>query len=114
MSGLEDKVSIPAQLPHDIETQVIEITKKIYTEFKLGWAARIDFLYQEKENKLYVIEINTIPGALQMYLREKSWISKQVFLQNLIEEAITYNNKRIGHIDFKSGILKNTSSFMKK
>lgn len=114
MSGLDDKVTIPAKLPTKIEHDIIAITKKIYQEFKLGGAARIDFLYQEKEEKLYVIEINTIPGALQMYLRERSWISKPTFLQNLLHEAIAYNEQRIGHIDFKSWILKNTSSFMKK
>lgn len=114
MSWLTNKVQIPADLPSVITERITAITKKIYIEFKLYGNARIDFLYQEKEDALYVIEINTIPGALQMYLREKSWVSKEKLLENLIQEALTYNTQRIGNIDFKSQILKNTSSFIKK
>lgn len=114
MSGIDSKVTIPAMIPEQVATDVMTLAKKIYVECKLYGNARIDFLYQEKENKLYVIEINTIPGALQLYLREKSGITKATILQALIEEACTYNDQRIGNIDFKSNILKNTSSFMKK
>ena len=38
--------------------------------------ARIDFLVDEKNMKIYVNEINTIPGSLAFYLFEK------VFLKN--------------------------------
>lgn len=113
MSWVENKVIIPAPLPEDITLKIQEISKQVYIDFKLSGCPRIDFLYQPTTEQIYIIEINSIPGALQIYLWEKSGISKDLLLKDLIQEAIKRNTNRIGNISFPSNILENTSSFMK-
>lgn len=113
MTGNKKIVKIPADIPTDIATKIQEMSKKIFKLFRLGWAPRIDFLYDEKNNLLYVNEINPIPWAMQMHLWEKSGISQIEFLQILIDSAIKQAEKRKVNIDFKSDILNHTISFMK-
>ncbi len=113
MTWNKKKVNIPAQIPDPITKQIQEMAKNIFKIFRLWWAPRIDFLYDEKENKLYVNEINPIPWAMQIHLWEKSGFTQTEFLKNLIDSAFTQNERRKVNIDFKSNILDHTISFMK-
>lgn len=113
MTWNRKKVKIPAEIPDDITAKIQEMAKSIFKIFRLWWAPRIDFLYNEKENKLYVNEINPIPGAMQIHLWEKSGLTQTEFLKNLIDSAIIQNERRKVNIDFKSNILDHTISFMK-
>lgn len=63
---------------------------------------------------MYVNEINTIPGALQMHLWEQSGLSQAEFLNGLIQTAISRNTKQDKSIDFQSNILDYTLSFVRK
>lgn len=113
MTWNKKKVNIPAQIPDPITKQIQEMAKNIFKIFKLWWAPRIDFLYDEKENKLYVNEINPVPWAMQIHLWEKSGFTQTEFLKNLIDSAFNQNERRKVNIDFKSNILDHTISFMK-
>lgn len=112
MSGVADKVLIPAPVSPEITAHIKDMCKHIYRIFRLTWAPRIDFLYQPDLNKLSIIEINTIPGAMQMFLREKSWVSPKTFLESLIKNALSTSYDSTS-IDFSSSILDNTISFAK-
>ncbi|MDD5213371.1 MAG: D-alanine--D-alanine ligase [Candidatus Gracilibacteria bacterium] len=113
MSGNETKVHIPALIPENIALDIQEMSKKIFKIFKLGGAPRIDYLYDEKNDKLYVNEINPIPGAMQMHLWEKSGLSQIDFMHTLIASAVAQNDRRNVNTEFKSNILDHTISFMK-
>ena len=56
--------------------------------------ARIDFLIDDKNKKIFVNEINTIPGDLSSYL----WIAKKVsqpeLIENLIKIAVAEQKKK--------------------
>lgn len=58
---------IPARISSALETQVMEISKKVYTSFKCRGYARVDFMIDKDDNP-YVLEINTIPGMTAMSL----------------------------------------------
>lgn len=113
MSGNENKVHIPALIPENIASDIQNMSKKIFKIFKLGGAPRIDYLYDEKNDKLYVNEINPIPGAMQMHLWEKSGLSQIDFMHTLVNSAIAQNDRRNVNTEFKSNILDHTISFMK-
>ncbi|USN59404.1 MAG: hypothetical protein H6767_01350 [Candidatus Peribacteria bacterium] len=62
MQGLKDKVKIPADIPEQVATDIQTMTKTSYQILKCeGGAPRVDWLYNEKDNMLYINEINTIP-----------------------------------------------------
>lgn len=107
------KVNIPAKIPENKTKEVQEMAKKIFRLFRLGWAPRIDFLYDKKADKLYVNEINPIPWAMQIHLWDKSKVKPAVFFKDLVDSAIMQNVKRKVNIEFKSNILDHTISFMK-
>ncbi|MDD5770438.1 MAG: D-alanine--D-alanine ligase, partial [Candidatus Gracilibacteria bacterium] len=111
MTGNKKVVKIPADIPENVTLDIQNMAKKIFKLFRLGGAPRIDFLYDEKNNQLYVNEINPIPGAMQMHLWEKSGISQTEFLKILVDSAIDQAEKRKVNIDFKSDILNHTISF---
>ncbi|MFA5917814.1 MAG: D-alanine--D-alanine ligase family protein [Candidatus Gracilibacteria bacterium] len=113
MTGNKKKVKIPAEIPDPITSEIQDMSKNIFKIFRLGGAPRIDFLYDEKNNHLYVNEINPIPGAMQIHLWEKSGFTQTEFLKNIIDSAFTQNERRKVNIDFKSNILDHTISFMK-
>lgn len=54
--------------------------------------ARIDFLIDRDTQKIYVNEINTIPGSMANYLFDKMNFSELV--DNLVASAITKNNEK--------------------
>jgi len=67
---------------------------------------RIDFLY--KNDKLYVNEINTIPGSLSTYLFKAKGIDTVTLIGYLIDSAIkAFKEKRKLVTDFTSTVLKN-------
>ena len=53
---------IPAELDYIVEEKIKEYAKKAFTGVNAAGLSRIDFLYDEKNNKIYLNEINTLPG----------------------------------------------------
>jgi len=114
MQGLKNRVKIPADIPDELASRIQEYCKVIYSNlFCKGGAPRIDFLYDTVSWDLYVNEINTIPGALQMHLWEKSGYPVWQFLQNLIDTGVQKSLERKVNIDFESNIIGHTIAFTK-
>lgn len=55
---------------------------------------RVDFLIDEKNLKIYVGEINTVPGALAAYLWLESKTSQSELIDDLIKIALYDNDKK--------------------
>ena len=83
---------IPARLPEEqtsfIRTKAVETFKALACD----GVARIDFMIDEKDNAIYVNEINTIPGSLSFYLWEATGLSFEGLVERLIE--IAFSRKR--------------------
>ena len=65
---------------------------KAYKIFNCKGVIRIDFIYNEKESKLYMLEINTVPGQSEasivpQQLKISGWTLKD-FYTALIEECL--------------------------
>ena len=95
----ESKHILPAIISKELEDEIYELTLKTSNSLRNESIARIDFLYDNNENKLYVNEINTIPGALAYYLFE----SKGIYFDELLDKLINLTMKR----DYKKKQLLN-------
>lgn len=88
----ESKTEMPARLSEKLTKQVQELAKKAYKAADCKGLSRIDFFVDEKNEKIYINEINTIPGFTQisMYpkLLEKTGISYKELINKLIELAL--------------------------
>ena len=83
---------IPANLPQKdtdfIRTTAVETFKVLACD----GVARIDFMIDEADGKIFVNEINTIPGSLSFYLWEATGVSFEQLTERLIE--IAFQRKR--------------------
>ena len=58
----DSKVIIPANIPHYIKKSIRNYAKKAFLAIGAKSLARIDFFYDEINNKIFLNEINTLPG----------------------------------------------------
>ena len=79
---------IPADISEEKSKEIQELTKEVFKTLGCSGVARVDFLIDTKTDKVYVNEINTIPGALSFYLWEATGKSFEKELDEIIEIAI--------------------------
>lgn len=82
----------PAAITEDWKGVLEATAKKIYQVFNCSGVVRIDFIYNEAQNKAYMLEINTIPGqsdasVIPQQVRAKGW-NLTDFYTKLVEEAM--------------------------
>ncbi len=83
---------IPANLPQE-QTDFIRATAvETFKALNCDGVSRIDFMIDEADGRIYVNEINTIPGSLSFYLWEASGVSFGQLTERLIE--IAFQRKR--------------------
>lgn len=82
----------PAQVPDDITKKVQKYAVKIFKALGCSDLARADFIWNAESNKLYFLEINTIPGmtgtSLAPQAAKAAGMEFSVFLDKLIGEAL--------------------------
>ena len=92
---------LPADLDDKLRNEVEEIAVKAFKALGTSGNSRIDFLIDSKSNKVYINEINSIPGSLAFYL----WDAKGIKFTEMLDEMIN-----IGIKDYKKRVSK-THSF---
>lgn len=58
----------PAEIPDNVKNKAQKFAVKIFKLIGCKDAARADFIWSKKNNKIYFLEINTIPGMTQTSL----------------------------------------------
>ena len=85
--GLEgSKRELPAQLTKNIEKEIITILETLVSLINFNGISRVDFLISEE--KIYLNEINTIPGSHALYLWENLGLNKFQLLDDMIQESL--------------------------
>lgn len=81
-------------------------TEKVYRELELRGVVRVDFLVDKTRNKVYINEINTVPGSLAFYLFEPLGIDfctlLKMQIENTLERAAEGGRKKV----FRSAVLE--------
>jgi D-alanine-D-alanine ligase len=90
-------LAIPAQLPEYLSKQVQDLALQTFRVLECQGMSRVD-IFLTPDEKLYVNEINTIPGFTKISMYPKLWehsgISYTQLVDKLIELAIDDHNKR--------------------
>ena len=98
---------LPAELDKDVREQVEDIAVRAFKALGSSGNSRIDFLIDEKTNKVYINEINSIPGSLAFYLWDAKDINFSSLLDDMIQIGIKDYKKRTSKIhSFDSNILQ--------
>lgn len=97
---------IPAPISPKLTKQIQEVTIKVFKALDGCGVARVDYFVDQKEEKFWINEINTIPGSFSFYLWEKSGIKFPKLLDMLIEFALKRaDNQSKTQYVFESGLL---------
>ena len=79
---------IPADLDKETTERIRKMAVDTFKALACHGVSRIDVMIDEKDNSIYVNEINTIPGSLSFYLWEATGISFEKLMDKLVELAI--------------------------
>jgi D-alanine-D-alanine ligase len=93
LSG-SSELCIPADIPADVAREVGTLATAVYKTLGGAGFARIDFFYEEKSGKIYVNEMNTIPGFTAYSMFPLLWQAKGVAYSELIERIIGFGYER--------------------
>ncbi len=85
---------IPADISKEKTEEIQNLAKDVFNILGCNGVARVDFLIDNKTDKVYVNEINTIPGALSYYLWEATGKTFEQELDEIIELAIKRQSDR--------------------
>jgi len=68
-----DPMIVPAQLPEAIDARLRELAVQAFQAVGADGLARVDFLYDDEAEQVYVNEINTMPGFTAHSMFPKVW-----------------------------------------
>lgn len=80
--------TIPANLKKEVKDKIIKYTKTAFDGINGRGFARIDFLYDEDNEQLYLNEINTLPGFTEISMYPKLFIYSGIEYKDLITKLI--------------------------
>ncbi len=79
---------LPADISDEKRDEIQKLAQETFKILGCSGVARIDFLMDSKTEKVYVNEINTIPGALSYYLWEATGKTFEQELDELVDIAL--------------------------
>lgn len=93
---IEGKTSfvIPAKLPLPVVEEIQRISVQAFKTIDCSGMARVDFFWEEKTNKLFLSEINTIPGFTEISMYPKLWEVSGIPFPQLLDTLIELGFER--------------------
>lgn len=94
---------IPANISSSLKEEIGKYAKKAFESLHCLGVVRFDFLYNAKSKKLYLNEINSIPGSLAYYLFESKGMSFYELITRLIDIAEYRKEKNKNRVHIYQG-----------
>jgi len=86
------RLHIPAPIPEETMSEVQQLAVRAFRALDLNGLARVDFFLDRDTGRLYINEVNTMPGFTQISMYPKLWEASGIpysqLLDRLIELAI--------------------------
>ncbi len=90
----DSRTVIPADLPADVVTEVQRLAIEVFRAVDCAGMARVDFLMDRTTEKLYVNEINTIPGFTTISMYSKMWAASGLAYPDLLDRLVSLARER--------------------
>ena len=94
--------TFPADISNELKEEIRSKAKECAQAIGARGVLRVDFLYDEKEKKLYANEVNTLPGSLALYLFEDSEKTLSEIIAIAKEENYLLNSRSYR---YESGVI---------
>ena len=93
------RTELPASLPEEKTAELRRLAVECYRAVECEGMGRVDFLLESATDKLYINEINTIPGFTSISMYPKMWehagLAYPKLLDRLIELAIERHDAKV-------------------
>ena len=104
------RLAIPAQLPKKLSEEIQRIAILAFNAVDAAGMARVDFLISKKTEKIYLNEINTIPGFTKVSMYPRLWEASGLTYPDLIDKLIQlalerYHDKNKNTISYHSKLI---------
>ena len=88
------KAEIPAKIPEKTANAIRKTAVKTFKLMNCFGMARVDFLYQPKQDKFYLNELNTLPGFTSISMYPKLWEASGISYSDLITKLLELAEER--------------------
>jgi len=90
----ESELLIPAEISNELSGQVRAMAIRAYKAIDCAGMGRVDLMLDKDSGKLYMNEINTIPGFTQISMYPKLWEASGISYQELLDRLIVLSLER--------------------
>jgi len=101
---------LPAPIEDSLRDEIQALSCRIFRMLDCKGVVRIDYMFDRASSKIYITEINTIPGSLAFYLWENKGMKYRQLIDRMVECAQkAHEDKNLRNYAFTSDILKSVS-----
>ena len=87
-NNTESKTEIPKDIPKQLQEKVRALAIKAYKALDCKGLSRVDFFINTETGKIYINEINTMPGFTKISMYPKLWEYSGLPYSDLLDELI--------------------------
>lgn len=84
----ESKTQMPANIAEDLSNKIRELAVKAYRALDCKGLSRVDFFVEKETEKIFINEINTMPGFTSISMYPKLWEQSGLKYSDLLDELI--------------------------
>lgn len=101
---------LPAPIEDELRDEIQKMSVRIFRLLDCKGVVRIDYMFDRASERIYITEINTIPGSLAFYLWENAGLSYTRLIDRMIEYAEkAHADKNAANYAYTSDILSGVS-----
>ncbi len=101
---------LPAPIGEELTGEIQELSRRIFRLLDCKGVVRIDYMFDRASEKVYITEINTIPGSLAFYLWEAGGLSYAGLIDRMVEHARkAWDDRNERNYAYTSDILSSVS-----
>jgi len=103
----------PADIDNDIENEIKFMASKVYSHLDMFGVVRFDFII-DQDNKIFLNEVNSIPGSMANYLFGKDCDYKKLIDKIILNSLIRDEQSELLIKKFDSEVLEHGINGLKK
>lgn len=97
---------LPAPIDDGLRDEIQSLSKRIFRMMDCKGVVRIDYMFDRATEKIFITEINTIPGSLAFYLWENAGVKYAELIDRMVHHAQrAHEDKNMHNYAFTSNIL---------
>jgi D-alanine-D-alanine ligase len=90
----DSRLEIPARIPEKTAAEVQDIALRAFRAIDGSGLARVDFLMERSTGKVWLSEVNTMPGFTPISMYPKLWAAKGVPFEELVRRLVLLGLER--------------------